>query len=289
MTRAMTWGECLEYTLKYRPTWRNGGGRKSAMIYSGYFTKLRGYSFPAEKIRPAVLTQCQAELEEENGLMKSSLNRFISAVSTVLNFCKKQELFDFDVPKFERLEEDESIRYHFTKDQVNEIVRIAREEFYNDNLAEIVLTAAYTGMRQGELLKLKAKDVDLFEKLIHVGGRPDVKTKAGNYRSIPIHTHVLPILQTRLEYANPNVCIFGDDWIDRHQLLKQLKNITQKYMKLDNGYCFHSLRHSFAMFHVRGGTNFRTLMDLLGHKNIVTTLIYAKSDDEGRALSMANI
>ena len=43
------------------------------------------------------------------------------------------------------------------------------------------------------------------------------------------------------------------------------------------------------MFHVRGGTNFRTLMDLMGHKNIVTTLIYGKSDDEGRALSMANI
>ena len=228
MTRAITWGECLDYTLKYRPTWRNGGGRKSAMIYSGYFTKLRGYTFPAERIRPAVMTQCQAELEEENGLMKSSLNRFISAVSTVLNFCKEQELFDWDVPTFKRLTEDKAIRYHFTKDQVNEIVRIAREEFYNDNLADIVIAAAYTGMRQGELLKLKAKDVDLLHKLIHVGGRPDNKTKSGNYRSIPIHTHVLPILQTRLEYAKPNVCIFGDDWIDRHQLLKQFKNITDK-------------------------------------------------------------
>ena len=289
MTRAITWGECLDYTLKYRPTWRNGGGRKSAMIYSGYFTRLRGYTFPAEKIRPAVLTQCQAELEDENGLMKSSLNRFISAVSTVLNFCKKQELFDFDVPKFERLVEDEAIRYHFTKDQVNQLVKSSREVFYNDNLADIIMTAAYTGMRQGELLNLKAKDVDLLHKLIHVGGRKDNKTKAGNYRTIPIHTHLESLLTTRLEYAPPNVCIFGDDWIDRHQLLKQFKNVTSKYMKLEDGYCFHSLRHSFAMFHVRGGTNFRTLMDLMGHKNIVTTLIYGKSDDEGRANAMTNI
>ena len=289
MTRAMTWGECLDYTLKYRPTWRNGGGRKSAMIYSGYFTRLRGYTFPAEKIRPAVLTQCQAELEDENGLMKSSLNRFISAVSTVLNYCAENELIDFTPPKFKRLKEDESIRYHFTKDQVNEIVRIAREEFYNDNLADIIMTAAYTGMRQGELLKLKAKDVDLLHQLIHVGGRQDNKTKAGNYRTIPIHTHLLPILTTRLEYAPSNVSIFGDDWNDRHQLLKQFKTYPLRKMNLDEGYCFHSLRHSFAMFHVRGGTNFRTLMDLMGHKNIVTTLIYGKSDDEGRALSMANI
>ena len=289
MTRAMTWGDCLDYTLQNRDTWRNGGGRKSAIIYSNYFTKLRGYTFPAEKIRQPVLTQCMVELQEEDGLMKSSINRFISAVSTVLNFCKEEELIDFDVPKFKRLKEDESIRYHFTKDQVNEIVRIAREEFYNDNLADIVLTAAYTGMRQGELLNLKAKDVDLFHKLIHVGGRQDNKTKAGNYRTIPIHTHLLPILKTRLEYAPSNVSIFGDDWLDRHQLLKQFKNVTSKYMKLEDGYCFHSLRHSFAMFHVRGGTNFRTLMDLMGHKNIVTTLIYGKSDDEGRANAMTNI
>ena len=288
MTRAMTWGDCLEYTLQNRDTWRNGGGRKSAIIYSGYFTRLRGYTFPAEKIRQAVLTQCMVELENE-GLMKATINRFISAVSTVLNYCAENELIDFTPPRFKRLKEDESIRYHFTKDQVNEIVRIAREEFYNDNLADIVIAAAYTGMRQGELLKLQAKDVDLFHQLIHVGGRQETRTKPGNYRTIPIHTHVLPILETRLEWASPNVRIFGDGWIDRHQLLKQFKNITQKYMKLDEGYCFHSLRHSFAMFHVRGGTNFRTLMDLMGHKNIVTTLIYGKSDDEGRALSMANI
>jgi site-specific recombinase XerD len=102
-------------------------------------------------------------------------------------------------------------------------------------------------------------------------------------------TTSLTILQARLEYANPNVCIFGDDWIDRHQLLKQFKNYPLRKMNLEEGYCFHSLRHSFAMFHVRGGTNFRTLMDLMGHRNISTTLIYAKSDDEGRALSMANI
>ena len=288
MTRAMTWGDCLDYTLQNRDTWRNGGGRKSAMIYSGYFTRLRGLTFPAEKIRQPVLTQCMVELEEE-GLMKATINRFISAVSTVLNFCKEDELIDFTPPKFKRLKEDEAIRYHFTKDQVNEIVRIAREEFYNDNLADIVIAAAYTGMRQADLLKLKAKDVDLQFNLIHVGGRKDNRTKSGNYRTIPIHTHVLPILQTRLEYANPNVCIFGDDWNNRHQLLNQFKNITEKYMHLERGYCFHSLRHSFAMFHVRGGTNFRTLMDLLGHKNIVTTLKYGKSDDEGRANAMTNI
>ena len=37
----------------------------------------------------------------------------------------------------------------------------ALDPFARDDVASIVLVAAYTGMRQGELLKLRVKDIDL--------------------------------------------------------------------------------------------------------------------------------
>ena len=288
MEKPKTWGECVDYTFESRLTWRNGGGRGSAEIYTGYFTRLRGRSFPVEKIRPAIISQCVVELMEE-GKLQSTCNRFISAVSTVLNHCFEQEFIHFEPPKFKRAKEDECQRLTFTKEQVDRIEQIAREEFCSDSLGDIVIGAAYTGMRQGELLKLKAKDVDLHLNKIHIGGRPDTKTKAGNYRAVAIHTRLKPILERRLEHASPNVCIFGDDWLKRDQLRRQFHNVTRRYLHLDEGYCFHSLRHSFATWHVQGGTPFRQLMDLMGHKNIVTTLIYGKSTDEGRELAMSNI
>jgi integrase len=288
MEKTLTWGECLDYTFLTRDTWRNGGGRTSAETYTGYFTRLRGRSFPVDKIRPALLTQLGLELEEE-GKVNGTINRFISAVSTVLNHCFIEEFIQFKPPSFKRRKEAESIRMYYTKEQVDRIEQVARDEFLLDSLGDIVRAAAYTGMRQGELLKLKVRDVDLHLNVIHVGGRPDNVTKSSNYRSIPIHTHLMPVLKKRMEHAKPAIRIFGDDWTDRYQLQRQFRNVTQRYLKYGDGYVFHSLRHSFATWHVQAGTPFRVLMDLMGHKNIVTTLIYGKSTDQGRATAMDSI
>ena len=270
MEKTLTWGECLDYTFLTRDTWRTGGGRSSAETYTGYFTRMRGRSFPVDKIRPALITELGLELEEE-GKVNGTINRFISAISTVLNHCFTEEFIPFKPPSFKRRREFESIRLYYTKEQVAEIERVARDEFHLDHLGDIV------------------RDVDLHLNVIHVGGRPDNVTKAGNYRSIPIHTHLKPMLEKRCEYAKPSIRIFGDDWTDRYQLQRQFRNVTQRYLKMGEGYVFHSLRHSFATWHVQAGTPFRVLMDLMGHKNMVTTLIYGKSTDKGRATAIDSI
>ena len=142
-------------------------------------------------------------------------------------------------------------------------------------------------MRQGELLKLKARDVDLSLNTIHVGGRPDVVTKAGNYRSIPIHERIATPLQDRLEATSPNVPVF-DDWHNKDQLLRSFTKV-RRFIGLPEGYCFHSLRHSFATWHAEAGTPMRTLMGLMGHKRIDTTLRYAKVTNKASIEAMAAI
>ena len=137
------------------------------------------------------------------------------------------------------------------------------------------------------LLKLKTRDIDLSLNTIHVGGRPDVVTKAGNYRSIPIHERIASPLQDRLEAASPNVTVF-DDWATKDQLLRAFHKV-RRYVGLPEGYCFHSLRHSFATWHVEAGTPMRTLMGLMGHKRIETTRKYAKITDKARIQARAGI
>ena len=286
MAKHFTWGEAVEETLRTRPTWRNGTGRKPAIINCGHFTRHQGLSFPCNRINITVMEDVGVELEEE-GKSDATINRVTSAVSTVLNHCARRELCNHP-PTFTKRKEDEVRLTFFTKQQVQQLIHASIDPYDRKDIADIVAVAAYTGMRQGELLKIKARDIDLGARLIHVGGRPDQRTKPGNYRAIPIHDKIINLLSDRLEYLSPNVKVFGDEWDDKDQLYRAFKKV-RKYAGLDQSLVFHSLRHSFATWHAQAGTPMRTLMTLMGHKRIETTLRYAKTTDSALTEAMSSI
>tara|TARA_R100000234_G_scaffold54561_2_gene32692 strand:- start:14317 stop:15189 length:873 start_codon:yes stop_codon:yes gene_type:complete len=275
-----TFGELRDLALNKLDTWRSGGGRKAAMINSGHFVKDFGYSFPAKNITKKLMIDWQLMLED-TGICDDTINKKTSAVSTVLKFAYDMEVIDFQVPRFKRRKNKfEPKRKFYTKEQVELIAKIAYQEYGNKPLGDITLAAAYSGMRQGELLKLKVKDVDLAFNQFHLGDRPDNTTKPGKYRSVPIHRRIKDLIAERIENKGPNDYLFKDDWKSRHSLTRSFKNIIQRYLNFDEGYCFHCLRHSFGHFGVEGDISMRKIQKMMGHANINTTLRYADTSDK---------
>jgi integrase len=268
-----TWGEGVDYTFHTRHTWRHGNGATTARINTGHFTRLRGRSFPLLKITQPIIAQVSIELEEE-GKSDATINRIVSAVSTVLNHLAFDGVIP-TAPKLRRRKENEHRLTFFTKSDVEAMVQASLDVWQRQDLADVILVAAYTAMRQSELLKLKAQDIDLSQGIIHVGGRPGFTTKAGNYRALPIHDRIRDVLSTRMANASPNVRILGDEWRDPDQLRRAF-NKVRSYIGKDETYVFHSLRHSFATWAVDADVNIRVIQELLGHKRIETTLRYAK-------------
>ena len=282
-----TWIQGLDYTSKTRKAWRNGEGRKTAHINANHFTRLRGESFPLERINNQVMSQVVIELEEE-GYSNNTINHIISAVSTVINHCLLHDVVDLPKrPQFQRCETSETRPQFYSKEQVHEMEAIARTLFCRDDLADIIMVAAYTGMRQGELFKLRVEDVDFDRGEIHVGGVPRFQTKARNYRCIPLHDEIRNTLWSRCKDVHGRVKLF-DEWSNKEQLLRAFHKV-RRHIGLPEGYVFHTLRHSFATWCVEAAVPFRTIMDLMGHKNIETTLRYAKVSDRARNDAIAAI
>ncbi len=287
MTEIKTWQQAVDYTFTTRHSWRHGNGAKTARFNTNHFTRLRGSSFPINKITQPIMSQVSIELEDE-GKSDATINRVVSAVSTVLNHLAFDGILD-NTPKFRRRKENEHRVKFYTKDEVEHLITLSTEVFQREDLAEIIAVASYTGMRQAELLKLRKKDIDFYSNRILVGGEQAVTTKASNYRAIPIHDKILAILVSRCSQSErDNLRIFGDEWRDKDQLLRAFKKVNKALGK-DEDYVFHTLRHSYATWHAEAGTPIRTLMTLLGHKRIETTLRYAKTTDKALDEAMNNI
>jgi len=286
MDEIKTWQQAMNYTFQTRHTWRHGNGSKTARINCEHISRVAGGSFPVQRIKPAVVNQWCIEWEDE-GKSDATINRIVSALSTVLNHLLMDELIE-SAPKFRRRKESEGRVFWYTKSEVNQLSHLSTDVFTRDDLSDIIQFAAYTGMRQGEILRIRNQDIDVVSNLIHVGGVPTQITKPKNWRAIPIHDKIKDMVYSRCSQSSATVRIFGDEWRDKDQLLRAFRKVN-KLLGKEDGYVFHTLRHSYATWLADAGVPIRSIMALCGHKRIETTLRYAKATDSALSEAMAAI
>jgi integrase len=279
-----TWGQALDYTFKTRHSWRHGNGRKTAEINSAHFTRLRGTSFPVKRVTQPIISEVSIELEDE-GKSDATINRIVSAVSTVLNHCAFDGLIAAPC-KFRRRKENEGRTLYYTKDEVNRLCNVSTNVFARQDLSDIIQFAAYHGLRQGEILKLRVKDIDWAGERILVGGEQAVVTKAGNHRVVPIHASCLQMMTDRCSQSqDPSFRLFGTEWDNKDILLRAFVKANKLVPKSEE-YVFHTLRHTYGTWLAEAGVPIRTIMALMGHKRVETTLRYAKATDTALVSAM---
>ncbi len=283
MTKA-TWKECRNYTLNERPTWQNSG-RKSAILYSGKFTEFHHWNFDPHKITYRLLLEDCRELHDQ-GLSNASLNRYVSAVSTILYFCQKNQLLsqDWTIPKFERYNEAKTRndRDAFTANEVYEMISYARNTLANDDLGDIILFAVLTGMRQGEILKLTNDCIDIDQRSIRV---KDAKHKKGESRYVGIHESLLPILTKRMA-NNKFGLTFGDDWLNSDQMRSWWHRCLRhlgKPVGEGSPWKFHGLRHTCGTLLIQSGLNIVEVATHMGHSSTRVTERYLHANDKDLA------
>lgn len=134
--------------------------------------------------------------------------------------------------------------------------------------------ALYTGMRRGELFKLKWADVDFERGFIHIRD-----PKNSRDQKIPLNHPARKLLQGHLkesEYVFP-----GRHGQQRVTITKPVKAIKEKAGLPKDFRPLHGLRHVYAsMLASSGKVDMYTLQKLLTHRDPATTQRYAHLRDD---------
>jgi integrase len=142
-----------------------------------------------------------------------------------------------------------------------------------------------TGLRQGELLALRWRDVDWAARRLRVrqafvrGEFGSPKSRRG-IRSVPLADRVAGTLE-RLwqlsDWQDDDDLVFAHPAtgrpVDRSKILKRFKAALRTAEVREVR--FHDLRHTFGVRCANAGVPMRTLMKWMGHRDFKTTLIYA--------------
>jgi integrase len=164
----------------------------------------------------------------------------------------------------------------------------------------LYLTAAMTGLRQGELIGLRWRDVDLNARRVRVvapyvrGEFGDPKSE-GSGRSLPLATRVVEALgelRDRSPYAYDSELVFAHPEsggpLDRSKLVRRFKQATDRADV--RRITFHELRHTFGTRMAAAGVPLRTIQHWMGHADAKTTQVYAHyqpSDAEADVIDCA--
>lgn len=137
----------------------------------------------------------------------------------------------------------------------------------------VILLGAREGMRRGEIQNLMWSDVDFDKNNITIQPKEDWHPKTYECRDIPMTKDVREHLQ-KIPRHGPYVLY---DTYGKRFSIDSLTNYYRVKIAKKAGIdsFIHKLRHTFASHLVQNRVDLYTVSKLLGHKNILTTQIYA--------------
>jgi integrase len=198
----------------------------------------------------------------------------------LFTFCqwaiKRNHLFINPVAAVERFRVPKRALPKFmTKDELKSFF----EACYPDE-RRLFMSILLTGMRKGEIEHLTWADINFELGVIFIQAKPDLGWQPKtDERVIPISPVLREVLLDAFEHRTSDLLAFATPSGNRDtHILERLKRICAR-AKLRPS-TVHGLRHSFGAHLRMAGVNLADIGDLLGHKDLATTQIYAKVQQE---------
>lgn len=207
-------------------------------------------------------------------LAPQTVKHVLSLLKRIVNFGVKRKLcdplpFHIEEPRVNNTKTED-----LTPEQLRKLLDAIKKDV-NIQAKNLMKMALFTGMRRGELFKLKWKDINWERGFINLRD-----PKGGPDQKIPLNDGARHVLESHIRTDSPYV-FPGRGGRQRVDINKQVNRIKQKAGLPKDFRPLHGLRHAYAsMLASSGKVDIYTLQKLLAHKDPRMTQRYSHLSDK---------
>lgn len=229
------------------------------------------------KKEPAELVKLDTDRLRINLLKKKSpqtVRHILALLRRIINFGVDSGLcpplpFKISMPSVDNIKTED-----LTPKQIQRLLEVL-DSTHLTVAASMMKLALYTGMRRGEIFKLRWQDLDFNRGFIHI-----VNPKGGKSQKIPMNQSARDLLKS-IQKNDSEYVFPARNGGPRKDINKDANKIKQEAELPKNFRPFHGLRHVYAtMLASSGKVDMFTLQKLLTHKSPQMTQRYAHFRDE---------
>ncbi len=243
-----------------------GYSRKTIKSYSNHIKRFLDYiQDKIESIDVQNIHSYMLLLLEEKSCSHSYVNQAVNSIKLLCEGVLNKGSIAVSIP---RPKKESKLPVVLSQEEVYRILNSLQNLKHKS-----ILTLVYSaGLRVGEVVGLKIKEIDSKRMLIHIRqgkGRKD--------RYTILSAAALKVLREYAKTYRPDDWLFPGSSEGRHITERTVQKIFKEALeksKIRKTVTVHSLRHSFATHLLENGTDLRYIQELLGHKSSETTELY---------------
>ena len=210
---------------------------------------------------------------------ESSINRIIASIKSFFKYLSIYKGFINVSEDVESLKRKKILPKYLSIEEVDNLLDIKLVtpfDYRNKTILELLYA---TGLRATELINLDLINIDISNMVVKVYG------KGSKERIVPLSKIAVNYLDLYINKYRPMMFVKNQKPTDALFLNNHGQRMTRQGLykiigeiartkKIDKEITPHVLRHSFATHMIECGADIRSVQELLGHENVVTTEIY---------------
>lgn len=213
-----------------------------------------------------------------------TISRNLSSLRTFFKYLSREEIINFNaMVLISNPKQEKRLPSYLNYKELEDILEISDTNTVLGLRDASILELLYsTGIRVGELVNIKIKDIDFNENRMKILG------KGNKERYVLFGDKCKSLLNRYLKESRPNLMKGSCDYlylntrgtpISIRTTEKMVDDVVKK-SSIKFNVSPHTLRHTFATHMLDNGADLNSVGELLGHSNLNTTAVYTHVSNE---------